>query len=58
MTISKLDYCQYLLSTQINYTLTNFANHAQKMGAVQYIKLLEEMALAISEGELDDILKI
>ncbi len=29
MTISKLDYCQYLLLTQINYTLTNFADHAQ-----------------------------
>jgi len=26
-------------------------------GFYQYIKLLEEMALAISEGELDDILK-
>lgn len=26
---SRLDYCQYLLSTQINYTLTNFADHSQ-----------------------------
>ena len=25
-----LDYCQYLLVTQINYTLTNFANHSNK----------------------------
>ena len=25
-----LDYCQYLLSTQINYTLTNFAEHSSK----------------------------
>jgi hypothetical protein len=31
MTISKLDYCQYLLSTQINYTLTNFADHNYKI---------------------------
>jgi hypothetical protein len=31
MTISKLDYCQYLLSTQINYTLTNFADHNDKI---------------------------
>lgn len=23
--ISKIDYCQYLFSTQINYTLTNYA---------------------------------
>jgi hypothetical protein len=26
--ITRLDYCQYLLSTQINYTLTNFAEHS------------------------------
>ena len=25
--ISRKSYCQYLLSTQINYTLTNFAEH-------------------------------
>lgn len=27
MSFTKLDYCQYLLSSQINYTLTNMANH-------------------------------
>jgi hypothetical protein len=27
---SRLDYCQYLLSSQINYTLTNFADHSQQ----------------------------
>jgi len=25
--VSRLDYCQYLISSQINYTLTNFADH-------------------------------
>jgi hypothetical protein len=25
--VTRLDYCQYLLSSQINYTLTNFADH-------------------------------
>jgi len=29
-TITRLDYCQYLLSSQINYTLTNFADHTEK----------------------------
>ena len=24
-----MDYCQYLLSSQINYTLTNMAEHLQ-----------------------------
>jgi hypothetical protein len=27
---NRLDYCQYLLSSQINYTLTNFADHSQQ----------------------------
>lgn len=27
MNFSKLDYCQYLLSSPINYTVTNLANH-------------------------------
>lgn len=29
MRFTKLDYCQYLLSTQINYTLTNLAAHLE-----------------------------
>ncbi len=28
--ITRLDYCQYLLVSQINYTLTNFADHSGK----------------------------
>jgi hypothetical protein len=28
--ITRLDYCQYLLVSQINYTLTNFADHCEK----------------------------
>jgi len=27
MSFPKLDYCQYLLSSQVNYTLTNLAEH-------------------------------
>ncbi len=30
--MTRLDYCQYLLVTQINYTLTNFADHSSKFG--------------------------
>jgi hypothetical protein len=26
-----LDYCQYLLVSQINYTLTNYAEHTEKL---------------------------
>lgn len=28
--MTRLDYCQYLLVTQINYMLTNFADHTSK----------------------------
>lgn len=29
--ISRLEYCQYLLSTQTNYTLTNYAEHCANL---------------------------
>ncbi len=28
--VTRLDYCQYLLVSQINYTLTNFAKHSEQ----------------------------
>lgn len=28
--VTRLDYCQYLLVSQINYTLTNYAEHTEK----------------------------
>jgi hypothetical protein len=31
MKFTKLDYCQYLLSSQINYTLTNLAEHLEEI---------------------------
>ena len=27
---TRLDYCQYLLSSPINYTLTHFADHSER----------------------------
>jgi lipid II:glycine glycyltransferase (peptidoglycan interpeptide bridge formation enzyme) len=30
MQFTKLDYCQYLLSSQVNYTLTNLADYLKK----------------------------
>jgi hypothetical protein len=29
MSFTKLDYCQYLLSSPINYTITNLADHLE-----------------------------
>ena len=28
--VTRLDYCQYLVVSQINYTLTNFADHSEQ----------------------------
>ena len=28
--VSRLDYCQFLLSSQVNYTLTHFADHSEQ----------------------------
>jgi hypothetical protein len=30
MGFTKLDYCQYLLSSQVNYTITNLADYLKK----------------------------
>lgn len=38
--VTRLDYCQYLLSSQINYTLTNFADHSQKFSHDQLNRFL------------------
>ena len=34
--VTRLDYCQYLLVTQINYTLTYFADHCEKFSHDAY----------------------
>ncbi|NEP74783.1 hypothetical protein [Okeania sp. SIO2G5] len=31
MNFTYVDYCQYLLNSQTNYTITNFANHLEKI---------------------------
>lgn len=39
---TRLDYCQYLVSSQINYTLTNFAEHSLKFSHDQLNRLLRD----------------
>ncbi|MEA5556060.1 transposase, partial [Nodularia spumigena CH309] len=38
MRFTKLNYCQYLLSSQINYTITNLAEHLEHIShdAINY----------------------
>ncbi len=39
---TRLDYCQYLVSSQINYTLTNFADHSAKLSHDQLNRFLRD----------------
>jgi hypothetical protein len=39
---SRLDYCQYLLVSQINYTLTNYADHSQQFAHDTINRFLRE----------------
>jgi len=38
--VTRLDYCQYLLSTPINYTLTHFADHSERFSHDMINRLL------------------
>ena len=46
--ITRLDYCQFLLSSQINYTLTYFADHVDEWSH-DMIRHLSKIFLAIRE---------
>ncbi len=43
---TRLDYCQYLVSSQINYTLTNFAEHSRKFSHDQLNRFLRDDKLS------------
>ncbi len=48
MRFTKLNYCQYLLSSQINYTLTNLADHLESMSHDQINRYLRREKLTPS----------
>jgi hypothetical protein len=43
--VSRLDYCQYLLSSQTNYTLTNYADHVEQLTHDMINRYLREVKL-------------
>jgi hypothetical protein len=45
MRFTKLNYCQYLLSSQINYTLTNLAEHLEAISYDQINRYLRREKL-------------
>lgn len=46
MEFNYLNYCQYLLSSQTNYTLTNLANHLQELSHDQINRYLSKAKLS------------
>ena len=40
--VTRLDYCQYLLSSHITYILTNFADHSQHFSHDQLNRFLRD----------------
>jgi hypothetical protein len=46
--ISRLDYCSYLLNSQTNYTLTNFAAHVEGLAHDTVNRYLENEKLTPS----------
>ena len=47
---TRLDYCQYLLSTPINYTLTHFADHCEAFSHDQINRYLADNRLYVVRG--------
>lgn len=43
--VTRVDYCQYLLVSQINYTLTNYAEHSEKFSHDMVNRYLAEEAI-------------
>lgn len=59
--LGRLEYCQYLLSSQINYTLTNFAEHVEELSHDKINRYLKDAKLKPSlvyEHVKDDIVTI
>ncbi len=44
-TVTRLDYCQYLFSSQINYPLTNFAEHVETLSHDMVNRYLQDEKL-------------
>ncbi len=52
MRFTKLNYCQYLLSSQINYTMTNLAEHLETIShdAINYSFVERKLNTSITLG--------
>lgn len=60
MRFTKLNYCQYLLSSQINYTLTNLAEHLEQISHDKINRYLknEKLTPRILWDNVKDLIEI
>ena len=57
MRFNKLNYCQYLLSSQINYTMTNLAEHLQKISNnINYYLKNEKLTPRLLQDNVKDLI--
>jgi hypothetical protein len=59
MKFTKLDYCQYLLSSQINYTMTNLAEHLETIShdAINYYLKREKLTPRLLWDNVKDVVE-
>jgi hypothetical protein len=56
----KLNYCQYLLSSQINYTITNLAEHLEHIShdAINYYLKREKLTPRLLWENVKDVIEL
>ncbi|RCJ31857.1 hypothetical protein A6769_08335 [Nostoc punctiforme NIES-2108] len=59
MKFTKLDYCQYLLSSQINYTITNLAEHLESIShdKINYYLKTEKLTPRLLWDNVKDVVE-
>ena len=60
MKFTKLNYCQYLLSSQINYTITNLAEHLEAIShdKINRYLLYEKLTPRLLWDNVKDVIEI
>ena len=60
MRFTKLNYCQYLLSSQINYTITNLAEHLEHIShdAINYYLKREKLTPRLLWENVKDVIEL
>jgi hypothetical protein len=59
MRFTKLDYCQYLLSSQINYTITNLAEHLESIShdAINFFLKTEKLTSRLLWDKVKEVVE-